>query len=248
MKYSIVFASMLTLAACSNDTRLIPFERAALEQQAKRPVTCKAGKDCEEKWNRAIQWVSQNSAKKIKTLSERMIQTYGVRLDKSRISYPAFTIIKYSTGNGDYTVDYSSACDDVIDCRPSGLELKAAFVYFVMGPPPLSPGNRLRLFTARSISGNIQEIINECRNARITGEIKSYKESVKCSNPRIIAIFRQSDYLYMDLAYAFAARRLALAEMVDRKQITEKEMQDRMSQEIIRMDEEERLRNIRMTQ
>jgi len=63
--------------------------------------------------------------------------------------------------------------------------------------------------------------INECRAKRINGEIKTFVESSKCSNPRIIQAFSAAHYRYMDLIALFTAKRLQISERVDRHELTE---------------------------
>lgn len=49
--------------------------------------------------------------------------------------------------------------------------------------------------------------IIECRNKRLAGELPSYLASAICSNSRIIHVYQQSGYRYMDLIYALTAKR-----------------------------------------
>src|SRR6266852_2581528 len=63
----------------------------------------------------------------------------------------------------------------------------------------------------------------ECRNARLQGELKSYAESVQCSNPRILAANQTAGYPFIDLIVHSNAARLADAEKLDKGQISEAE-------------------------
>lgn len=67
--------------------------------------------------------------------------------------------------------------------------------------------------------------INECRNKRIDGTLKTYVASAQCSNPRIIQAFSKANYRYMDLVAALAAKRVELSERIDRKQVSEADAQ-----------------------
>jgi hypothetical protein len=49
---------------------------------------------------------------------------------------------------------------------------------------------------------------NECRAKRLSGELKTYVESVECSNPRIVEAWSAANYKYLDLVKSFAAKRL----------------------------------------
>jgi len=250
MKYAVTVLACLLLvgvvSSCSKqELTITPFEKAALEQQASRPVTCVAGDDCNEKWNRAIQWVNANSAQKIKTISDNIIQTHDVMPLEERVSYPAFTIIKYADGKNRYVIEYSSACDEFIKCdTPSALELKASFVYFVMGRQKITDTQRQHMREMKFIAEQIEAAIGECRDMRIRGQLKSYRESAECSNSRIMDIFKRNHYPYMDLAESFTAKRLELASMVDGRKITEVQMQTEMTQFINAMNETELVRSI----
>ena len=66
---------------------------------------------------------------------------------------------------------------------------------------------------------------NECRAKRLSGELKTYVESVECSNPRIVEAWGAAKYKYMDLVKTFAAKRLELARRVDRGELSEEQNQ-----------------------
>jgi hypothetical protein len=105
------------LSSCA---RLTPEQQAALQQAANRPVTCTTGKDCEEKWSRAVHWVTQNSAYKIQAVSDNVIQTMGPLPDDPR---PAFTVTKVFNGNDTYTLNLHGGCDNIWGCVPDPIKL-----------------------------------------------------------------------------------------------------------------------------
>ncbi len=127
MKKIITLTIALTLAACAPMT---PERKAALNTAANRPVTCKSGTDCQQKWSRATQWVKQNSAYKFQTISDNLMQTMGPLPDDPR---PAYTVTKISTENNIYAIELDGGCDNMFGCIPSMLEAKASFANFVMG-------------------------------------------------------------------------------------------------------------------
>jgi hypothetical protein len=127
LKYILAPFLILQLTACA---QLTPEQQAALQRAANRPVTCMAGKDCEEKWSRVVQWVKENSAYKFQTVSDTVIQTMGPLPDDAR---PAFTVTKVSTGNDSYMINLDGGCDNIFGCVPSLLKLKASFAVAVMG-------------------------------------------------------------------------------------------------------------------
>jgi hypothetical protein len=67
--------------------------------------------------------------------------------------------------------------------------------------------------------------ILECRSRRLSGELKTYLASAQCANPRIIHAFSAANYRYMDLIGMFTLSRAALAEKIDRNEITEVQAQ-----------------------
>jgi hypothetical protein len=83
----------------------------------------------------------------------------------------------------------------------------------------------------------------ECRNKRLSGELKTYIASVECSNSRIVAALQRAGYRYMDLIHLFTAKRRALAEQVDKGILTEAQAELDAAQSIVRIDDEERQRD-----
>jgi hypothetical protein len=63
--------------------------------------------------------------------------------------------------------------------------------------------------------------VNECKARRLSGELKTFVASVQCSNPRILQAFSAANYRYMDLITALTAKRLHIAQRIDRHEITE---------------------------
>jgi len=84
---------------------------------------------------------------------------------------------------------------------------------------------------------------NECRAKRLSGELKTYVESVECSNPRIVEAWSAANYKYMDLVKSFAAKRLELARRVDRGELSEEQNQRQIADFYSRLQAEERRRD-----
>lgn len=85
---------------------------------------------------------------------------------------------------------------------------------------------------------------NECQAKRLTGELPTYAASVRCSNPTFISAMQQAGYPYMDLIHLLAAARLAGAEKIDRRELTEAELQRQYTELASRVTAEEQRRNI----
>jgi hypothetical protein len=65
--------------------------------------------------------------------------------------------------------------------------------------------------------------INECRNKRLIGELKTHTEAVNCSNPKIIEAYNRAFYPHMDLIESFTEKQSEMARMTDAGQFSEKE-------------------------
>lgn len=84
--------------------------------------------------------------------------------------------------------------------------------------------------------------INECRGARLRGELKGYVASTQCSNQRIRAASQEAGNPFMDLLDVELATRLADAEKIDKGQMTEAEAGLHIAQVHAQMTEEARRR------
>jgi hypothetical protein len=100
----------------------------AAEQSAPiRPITCKAGADCDEKWSRAGAWISINAARKIETRTDQIIQTTG------HDTSPAFMVTKVATTPGNYEINFAGDCANPFGCIPTVAQSRARFENFVLG-------------------------------------------------------------------------------------------------------------------
>jgi hypothetical protein len=85
------------------------------------------------------------------------------------------------------------------------------------GMPTHDPVQRALLVSAQAIT--------QCRDKRLRGLLATYAASVQCSNKIMIGAFGEVQYKYMDLIQSFAERRLELASMLDRGDLTEQQAQ-----------------------
>lgn len=96
------------------------------------PVTCQAGADCDAKWSRAVGWIATNSAWKIQTQTDSLIQTYNSADDSPS---PGFTVTKVATGQaGLYEIAMTGGCANILGCMPTVAESRSSFASFVNGP------------------------------------------------------------------------------------------------------------------
>lgn len=84
--------------------------------------------------------------------------------------------------------------------------------------------------------------IEDCRERRLRGEIKTYQESAQCSNPLIFAAWKAANYPHMDLITAWLNARETESEKVDQKAITPEQFERDMDALTIRLTSEERRR------
>jgi adenine-specific DNA methylase len=89
--------------------------------------------------------------------------------------------------------------------------------------------------------GNVA--IWDCENKRKSGELKTYEESVQCSNPRYINAYQKVGFPYMDLINLMASKALEVAEREDKKEITEAQAQLELAQFNTQINSEENRRD-----
>lgn len=88
--------------------------------------------------------------------------------------------------------------------------------------PQSSQGLTSTSWIARSAAlDEAEHAVDECRTKRLSGELPSFAASVQCSNLPMIRAFGAVSYSYMDLIKALAEKRLALAQKIDRGELTE---------------------------
>jgi hypothetical protein len=75
-----------------------------------------------------------------------------------------------------------------------------------------------------SLIAEVQAAGDDCRARRLSGRLKGFVASVKCSNPRLLAAYFKVNYPDMPLVDLALALRLQLAERADEKKISEGDM------------------------
>ncbi len=114
----VVLSIMLAAASCSPQRSDIGV----------KPVYCSAGKDCDAKWARAIDWVKANSSYDIQTSTDMSVVTAG---PYPHTQYSAFTLTRQPLAHGLFRIAMASKCDDTFQCDPAGTDLQASFVHAV---------------------------------------------------------------------------------------------------------------------
>jgi hypothetical protein len=128
---TMVMCLIFLLSACATSLK----QQAQWKQDAAQPLTCSKGSDCEEKWDRALIWVQNNSGSKVDTANESIINVHIPQSSSSAI----FTITKTEANPGTYTINFRAGCSSMLGCTPSILELRASFANYVMKSTDLLP-------------------------------------------------------------------------------------------------------------
>lgn len=226
------------LAGCT--APLAPEQLAALEKSAARPIKCREGHDCVDKWHQAIKWVRDNSKTKIETMSGSLISTTSVADGDW-----SYTVTRIAESKKRYAISLMPVCGSVFGCEPDELAVRASFADALLGKvdKPASTETAHTYGSIKQLQPQIAAVISKCDAERQKGELKDYRASVECSDPRIIKIFKNASYPYMDMAREFATKRMKLAKQVDSKQITADEMDSKVKDEIASIEKREEQRN-----
>jgi len=89
-----------------------------------------------------------------------------------------------------------------------------------------------------------KSILAECELKRLHGELKTYVASTECSNPVIIQAHKEAGDPAMNLVYLITAYRLAIAERIDKRILSEAEANLMWAQLISRVNTERLERDI----
>jgi len=146
------FALFFALLAAGCATSTTPQEKSALEKQAERPVICKAGEDCADKWKLTEQWIKMNSVYKIIAQSNALIETVQPSLWENELGFAAH---KKTLDDNRYNIVLDISCNDWFECGHKRLDAHARFANFVMGPVPAAgPGFGIR---TRAVNANLAQ-------------------------------------------------------------------------------------------
>jgi hypothetical protein len=137
LRFSIAAASALMLCGC------ITAEQQASVAEPPKPITCRAGADCDAKWSRAAAWVKEHSKYKVETSSDSLIQTSGPGTFETDPS-PAYKVTKVAMGPEEYAIEFGGGCDSIFSCTPSVSSAQADFTQSIQAvqavqPAPTSP-------------------------------------------------------------------------------------------------------------
>ena len=121
----VLLVTMVALSSCS-----------CAPPQASLPaaVQCRPGADCDRKWSRATNWVSQNAFYPIQTRTDTLIQT-SAPVGKSPGN--SVTVYKIPQPDGRAEIIANFDCASLVGCVPGPDHLARTFVAYVSGESSL---------------------------------------------------------------------------------------------------------------
>jgi hypothetical protein len=127
MRYRRLTALLATAAfgGCS----LLPGVEDERPTPLVKPITCKDGPDCQNKWIRAAAWIAENSANQIKVKTDSTIQSMEPMIPGSA---PVYTATKLPGANGVYEISFHATCANQTNCTVQVAEARASFERFVL--------------------------------------------------------------------------------------------------------------------
>ena len=136
-------------------------------------------------------------------------------------------------------------------CRQQGQGQELFVTRATETQPPYVLGNYPRAeieFRCGAPSVAADAATSECDERRKRGELKTYKASVECSNPKIYAAWQEAGDPNLDLLDILLAARLVGAENVDKGKVTYAEYQLQLAELNSRLNDERRRRTFADTE
>ena len=92
--------------------------------------------------------------------------------------------------------------------------LATTFTLLLVGCAPLVAQRQQEVFK------QAQAISTECHEKRLSGQLRGVADAARCSNDRMRQIWADAGFPYMDLVDLMAADRLAVAERMDKGELS----------------------------
>ena len=102
--------------------------------------------------------------------------------------------------------------------------LATTFTLLLIGCAPLVALRQQEVFK------QAQAISAECHEKRLSGQLKGFADAARCSNDRMRQIWADAGFPYMDLVDLMAADRLAVAERMDKEELSTAEANVQMAE------------------
>ncbi len=94
-----------------------------------RPLLCKGAEQCSVYWRRAQVWVARNSAMKIQTATDAMIETFNPQPNTQQRGY---RVLRMPQEDGAERIMISSGCAGYLPCSSNEISMAARFKRFVL--------------------------------------------------------------------------------------------------------------------
>lgn len=123
----MVVCMVAMLAGCASLPQVV---RERLDSIQCNRVICDSD-TCELYWERAQIWVINHCRKKVQTVTNVLIQTYGASMNE----FPCRTylITKEPIGLGQYEIKIGIGCNNMFGCNPpTAEELRKAFKHYIL--------------------------------------------------------------------------------------------------------------------
>ena len=92
--------------------------------------------------------------------------------------------------------------------------LATTFTLLLVGCAPLVAQRQQEVFE------RAQAISTECHEKRLSGQVRGFADAARCSNDRMRQIWADAGFPYMDLVDLMAADHLAIAERMDKGELS----------------------------
>lgn len=126
---SLLAAAALQAAVSGESEAWI--ERAA--SRARPLAECRVGPDCDAKWLRAQQWVSENSRFALLRSTDDLILTHGAIYANTD---PSIVVVLDPPANGIRTIRFRAWCGNFFICAPSPRSLRRLFLQALRDATP----------------------------------------------------------------------------------------------------------------
>lgn len=121
-KTTISLLALVALSGCAAK------ENPATVAAANAPLVCEGKTQCELYWQKSQAWVATNSAWKIQTANDTIINTYNPAPNAATLGYQ---LVKTPLGNERYEIIVQTSCGNMFGCIPSAIQQTAALKGYV---------------------------------------------------------------------------------------------------------------------
>lgn len=116
------FLALIVLSGCAAK------EDPATIAAANAPLICEGKNQCELYWQKSQAWLATNSAWKIQTANDTIINTFNPAPNAATLGYQ---LVKTPLGNERYEIIVQTSCGNVFGCIPSAVQQTASLKTYV---------------------------------------------------------------------------------------------------------------------